>query len=334
MYKKISKQKLLSWLDQLKTRAKVLGPERENGLWIYRERKSQDLPDHFQNSLLSPKGLFLESIRPLFGWRSSGGPPQLSSFLPQNGRRVIFAIKACDARAVRILEPLFAGNFLDGFYSRNLSSSILVGWACQAQCVGSFCREMGIDPQDSGDCDLFLRDIPGGKVAKVVTEKGRALVEGNSLFEEGSREEWESARKELRGKHENSLFDLEKVKDRMTQRFSDEGLWQGVSAKCINCGVCTYLCPTCHCFDMADLQIPGQGVRFRCWDSCAFPSFTQMAVHNPREEKWRRYRQRVAHKFYFFPQNFQKVACVGCGRCVAHCPVNLDLREVLQEVIR
>lgn len=334
MYKKLSNEKMIEWLSGMKTQAQVITPGQDNAVWAYGEWKNQALPENFLNSRLSPKGLFLEPLKPLFGWKSPGGSPQVHPVASPGGQRVIFGIKACDAQAIRILEPVFAGNFPDAFYLGNLTRTVLLGVACRVQCPGSFCGEMGIDPQDSASCDIFFRETPQGKIAKIVTEKGKDLVEGNGLFFESSQEEWESARKEIKGRREKPLFNLERVKERMAQRFKQEDLWQRLSDKCISCGVCTYLCPTCHCFDICDLQVSGQGARFRCWDSCAYPGFTRMPVHNPREEKWRRYRQRVGHKFYSYPQNFQRVACVGCGRCVAHCPVNLDLREVLLEVAR
>jgi ferredoxin len=193
---------------------------------------------------------------------------------------------------------------------------------------------MGLDPQDSADFDIFFREIPEGYIARVATEKGQALAGGRGFFEEAAADEWNLTRRNIRGGRETPLFNLERVTAGVVERFPDESLWKRVSAKCINCGICTYLCPTCHCFDLSDLQARDGGVRFRCWDSCAFPDFTKMAVHNPREEKWRRYRQRVSHKFNFFYQNFQTIACVGCGRCVSRCPVNLDLRQVLLEATR
>ena len=186
---------------------------------------------------------------------------------------------------------------------------------------------MGIDSQDSTDFDIFFREIPEGYIARVATEKGQAADRGRGLFEEAAADEWKATRGKIRGGREKPLFNLERVTPGWSSAFPMKTFWKRVSAKCINCGICTYLCPTCHCFDLCDLQPRGQGARFRCLDSCAFPDFTKMAVHNPREEKWRRYRQRVSHKFNFFYQNFQTIACVGCGRCVAHCPVNLDLRR-------
>lgn len=334
MYRKITRENVKKLLAGLKGRAEVLVPAQVNGLWAFRTLDSQDLPHGFQNSRLPPKGLFFESLRELFAWKAPAGDFQLNPIPPPEGQRVIFGIKPCDARALRILEPVFAKDYQDVFYQKNLSRTLLLGQTCRTQCVGSFCTEMGIDPQDSADLDLLFRETPAGYVVKITTERGQALIEGNSIFEGASAEDWDAARGEIKGKLANPLFDLEKVKAKVGARFMDEDLWKRVSAKCINCGICTYLCPTCHCFDLTDLQMPGQGIRYRCGDSCAFPSFTKMPVHNPREEKWRRYRQRVSHKFNFFHQNWQMIACVGCGRCVAHCPVNLDLREVLLEVAR
>ncbi len=334
MYKKISNDKFLRWLSEIKNRAQVIAPVKEESVWVYREWLSQDLPGNFRNSRLPPKGLFLDPLRPLFHWEAKAKSPRIHSSPDSTGPRVVWGVRACDARAARILEPVFSQNLADSFYLGNLARTVLLGNACQVQCPGSFCQEMGIDPQDSADCDIFFRDTSDGRIARVLTEKGKELVQGNDFFSESSGQEWESARGEVRGRRAAPLFDLEQVKGRVKERFSDEDLWQNVSAKCLNCGVCTYLCPTCHCFDLCDLEVSGRGTRFRSWDSCAFANFTQMPVHNPRGEKWRRYRQRIAHKFFFYPQNFQLTACVGCGRCVAHCPVNLDIREVLLEAAR
>jgi len=329
MYLKISRENLRKWLTELKKGAEVLVPEKVNGLWTYTPFQGQDPLPNFLNSRIPPKSVFFPSMQALVEWKSSGGSVQLRSLTPAAGPKVLFGLRPCDARGLRILEPVFSQDNQDIFYGQNLSRTLLLGVACRRPCPGSFCEQMGIDPQAAKDFDLSFREITQGFIVKVITEKGGKLTGGGVFFTEAAAKEWEEARSEIKNKNETLSFDLEKVKTRVGERFTDEEFWMRVSLKCLNCGICTYLCPTCHCFDICDLQIPGQGIRFRCFDSCAFPGFTKMAVHNPREEKWRRYRQRVSHKFNFFPQNFQNVACVGCGRCVVHCPVNLDLRQVL-----
>lgn len=123
-----------------------------------------------------------------------------------------------------------------------------------------------------------------------------------------------------------------KVKEELDRNF-DDPIWDKIHLKCLGCGVCTYLCPTCHCFDIVDEEMKGKGVRIRIWDSCMFPLFTlHTSGHNPRKSPKERMRNRIMHKFKYFVDNFGDVACVGCGRCIQNCPVNFDIREVIREI--
>jgi ferredoxin len=111
----------------------------------------------------------------------------------------------------------------------------------------------------------------------------------------------------------------------------DDGRWEELTVRCLGCGSCTYLCPTCHCFDIADEARLYKGRRIRTWDSCQFPLFTKHASgHNPRRNKKERLRQRFMHKFSYAVENTGTALCVGCGRCIAGCPVNLDIRDVIR----
>ncbi len=332
-YRKISKEKLKEWLGSLKSGAQVFVPRKVDGLWTYAEFSGDPLPSDFRNTRLSPKGFFLESPAPVFAWRSSVNSHQILPVAFSGGQRVIFSLRPCDLRALFAVQKIFAGDEEDLFYSPNLSRTLLVGCACRTECTGSFCREMGVDPQDAPEADIFLRETRDGYTAVVNSKRGLSFVR-EEFFAEATGEEWTLSAPGSTSRQEKPLFEREKARVGVVARFADEEFWRRVSETCLSCGICTYLCPTCHCFDLQDQQIPGQGVRLRCWDSCAFPGFTKMAVHNPREEKWRRCRQRVSHKFNFFFENNREIACVGCGRCVANCPVNLDLREILQEAAR
>ena len=106
--------------------------------------------------------------------------------------------------------------------------------------------------------------------------------------------------------------------------------WDRTHEKCIGCGVCTFLCPTCHCFDITDEAVNQKGQRVRNWDSCLFPIYSlETSGHNPRPTGRERTRQRLMHKFNYYPKNFGRVACVGCGRCILYCPVQFDIRQAL-----
>jgi Fe-S-cluster-containing hydrogenase component 2 len=113
----------------------------------------------------------------------------------------------------------------------------------------------------------------------------------------------------------------------------EDDFWQQASEKCLGCGACAYLCPTCHCFDISDETVGGAQVRYRTWDTCNFPLFTlEASGFNPRKQKSQRLRQRILHKFSYFPSTHGMAACVGCGRCVRACPVNLDIRTMLAQI--
>ena len=119
------------------------------------------------------------------------------------------------------------------------------------------------------------------------------------------------------------------MKDWLEEHFEDP-LWEEKAFRCIGCGTCTFLCPTCHCFDIQDESVFDGGSRLKNWDGCQFSLFTlHTSGHNPRDTQPKRYRQRIIHKYAIYPEKFGKVLCTGCGRCVAHCPVNLSLYDVV-----
>jgi len=102
--------------------------------------------------------------------------------------------------------------------------------------------------------------------------------------------------------------------------------------RCLGCGICTFLCPTCHCFDIQDETLESNGARVRIWDSCMFREYSlQASGYNPRPEQTSRVRNRVFHKFSYFPKNHQEFGCVGCGRCISECPVNIDIVEIVNK---
>jgi ferredoxin len=124
---------------------------------------------------------------------------------------------------------------------------------------------------------------------------------------------------------------------REIKKFLDENFehpfWDTLHKKCLACGTCTFMCPTCHCFDIQDEVKAEDGKRMRNWDSCMFPLFTkETSGHNPRPSQKERWRQRVMHKFRYFVDNFNAIACVGCGRCVMYCPVNMDIRKIVEDI--
>ncbi|MFC1926046.1 4Fe-4S dicluster domain-containing protein, partial [Chloroflexota bacterium] len=109
--------------------------------------------------------------------------------------------------------------------------------------------------------------------------------------------------------------------------------WDRLADRCVHCNVCSYVCPTCYCFDVRDYEAKGKIDRVRSWESCQSSGFTKIAGgHDPRPTKGTRLRQRFNHKLFYFPEEFGTSHCVGCGRCVRSCPVNIDIREIIRNI--
>jgi len=169
--------------------------------------------------------------------------------------------------------------------------------------------------------------IIGGGTVGTNAAKASNIEEATEADETKAKKVKESSYRKVTRK-----IDIEDIKQRLLPAFDNQDYWEKVAAKCLSCGICTFLCPTCYCFDINDELVENKGKRFRSWDSCAFPIYTKMPMENPREEKWRRVRQRVYHKYEFYPMNFSVIACTGCGRCIRHCPVNWDITQTLNNL--
>ena len=261
---------------------------------------------------------------------------------------LVFGCRPCDARALAQLDAVFGPEnkgYTDPYYMKRREGSIVVSLACSAPCPTCFCTATGGAPAATAGADLIAHELEGrdgGRLLiEAINEKGRAFLEShNELFSEAPDSLVEDVRSadaaaEQAVRQANDLGvdlgeEIAALKERMDPLFDDRR-WEELTSSCIGCGACTYLCPTCHCFDIADESRMYEGRRIRTWDSCQFPLFTKHASgHNPRTNRKERLRQRFMHKFSYAVENMNEVLCVGCGRCIAACPVNLDIRDVIR----
>ncbi|MCG3138859.1 MAG: hypothetical protein HJJLKODD_02728 [Phycisphaerae bacterium] len=243
---------------------------------------------------------------------------------------VLFGVHPCDAASFTTLRALFTWDSPDEYFETKLDHLTVIGLSCAMGDSYCFCTSLGSGPGDTRGSDILLTRLGGGQIlVEVLTEKGRALVASMA-------ELFTAANGQKKDDHLAKIarrFDGEKVKAQLPERFNQVDLWREQSMRCIGCGACAYVCPTCSCFDIQDERQRNSGERLRCWDSCGFRLFTLHASgHNPRTMQSERWRQRVMHKFSYQPQRLDVWGCVGCGRCSRGCPVDMNLGEHLQQL--
>ncbi len=242
----------------------------------------------------------------------------------EDKKRIVIGVRPCEARGLVLLDNIFDSDYKDSFYITNRNRTTIIGLACNKPNASCFCTSLGSSPSEILGIDALLFDIDDSFVVEIITEKGKSLL--GSLGEE-LRALDEKKLDALRVEQKNLVKKQIKVPDTLDSTFESD-YWQGVSLSCVSCGICTYLCPTCHCFDLVDEERK----KLRCYDACSFGDFTlEASGENPRPTKKERYRQRVFHKFDYFRKNFGVNLCTGCGRCIRYCPVKIDIADIVDK---
>lgn len=319
----ISKQNLLGWLDQLMGSRHLVAPTKVDDLTLFKKvNRVEEIALDAENATLSPKEWLFPKTETLFYVERKDGKAEL---IPAEIEKetVLFGVRPCDARGITMLDLPYLADPADAFYRQHREKTILVGLACLTACPECFCESMGGGPQDAAALDIMLMEVRDGYLVERITEKGKSLLPETFLSDT-------DLPKPKAPK--TASVPSQGIEKKMRQAF-DSPYWGRVADRCIHCNICAYVCPTCYCFDVRDYTNKGGVERVRSWESCQSPGFTKIAGgHDPRANKGTRMRQRFAHKLLYFPEQFGPLHCVGCGRCVRSCPVNIDIREIIQDV--
>ncbi|MHC4526576.1 MAG: 4Fe-4S dicluster domain-containing protein, partial [Planctomycetota bacterium] len=320
---KIAKDKIPEFLKTVSADYAVFAPQARDGVVAFGQMESvESVMLDYQNSTISAKELFLPRAEVVYEF---DGENYVDDPLPDE-KRVIFGIRPCDCRALALLDLNFdTEQTKDPFYVTRRQNTVVIGLGCNQPLGSCFCTAVGGDPFGQQGADILMADMGDSLLAEAVTEKGKDfLARYDKFFGAGGPAGWDKQAKEARSRIDSGL-DLQGLNAGLDERFEND-IWEQVSRKCLGCGTCSYLCPSCYCFDLVD-EKTGKGVRkVRTWDCCMFSLFTHHASgHNPRPVNSARLRQKLMHKFSYYPERYGVNGCVGCGRCVRRCPVSLDI---------
>ena len=282
----------------------------------------------------SPKDAFFPQSENLYTCGKVDGKTTITAEERCNAPFVVFGIKACDVRAIAVLDKVFLSEPVDSYYASRREYGVIVALACGRPETSCFCNAFGIDcAQPEGDVVTWL----AGEYLywQPQTEKGEALTQQVTALLEACDdtpvEEAKARIREICMKLPLKDLDISAWGAEAAQKNFDSPLWEQLYKPCLACGTCTFVCPTCQCYDIKDYNT-GNGVqRYRCWDSCMYSDFTMMAHGNNRNSQMQRFRQRFMHKLAYFPANNDGMfSCVGCGRCVDSCPAHLNIVKVIK----
>lgn len=245
---------------------------------------------------------------------------------------IVFGCRPCDARSLLVMDPLYNWDYRDPFWNCRRAATTVIAIACTRADEACFCTALGSAPNATDGADILLTPLPEGRfLAEILTPKGQAIADlAPDAFTPGTADKQAPCQPAFDALPPR--LDLGRITAWLAENFENP-LWPPLSYKCWGCGCCTFLCPTCHCFDIADEGTYRRGTRRKNWDACQFGTFTLHASgHNPRPDQAARWRQRIQHKFNYYVQKFSVRSCVGCGRCIRHCPVNMNILSHLTQI--
>ncbi len=288
------------------------------------------------NTVRSAKDFFFPQTENLMDFKMEGKSIEVIDTRSECEDFVIFGVRACDVKSFEVLDRVFLAEPVDSYYKNRRDHAVIMSMACTKPHETCFCGTFGIDAANpEGDIVCYKTDDALYMDAK--TEKGEKLLEKLSSITEESNDTAVNEQKNVIAQRLKKLplaeLSAEAFGSGKTSVFFDAPEWKELSESCLGCGTCTFVCPTCQCYDIKDFNT-GHGVkRFRCWDSCMYSEFTKMSAGQPRLTQLERFRQRFMHKLVYYPTNNDGLfSCVGCGRCMAKCPIQMNIVKVMKKL--
>jgi sulfhydrogenase subunit beta (sulfur reductase) len=337
---KIDKSNWVGGLTAAADAYRLYGPVKEKDYHQFKALEKDQMPDlDMVNTRLSPKALLFPQSEDMLEYsldESRDDHHIMKEVEKDYAPRAVVGIRPCDAKSTLLVKLNFdTPDVKDPYWLKAYEATTFIGVACDTPLSTCFCTTAGCGPYNAEGLDILVMERDDDFLAKIFTEKGKAFAD-IAGWDQSCPEEADAY---MNGKQAAearivSTIETGNLSETDLLELHTASFWDDIAFSCINCGTCTFSCPTCWCFDIQDEVHGKSGVRMKNWDSCMFPIFTVHTTgHNPRDTKTQRVRQRFMHKLKYFVDKYEAgIMCVGCGRCVSQCPVNIDIRRVCEQM--
>lgn len=255
-------------------------------------------------------------------------------------KTILFGIRSCDMMGLLQCASFMTRDREDIYYNAKKDAAMTVVMACPGpQNETCFCTTTFSGPVAQKGFDLLFYDMGDLFMIDTGSQRGKDLLSSGLLADMDDTVAGETMeafkQKAIRGIP--VVHEVNEAMNRLKDGSADEGVWDFFGRKCIVCGGCAFVCPTCTCFNVYDHEMdPGSGIRARAWDACLYGGFTREASgHNPRSTQASRLKRRHEHKLLYYNETDIQgslCGCVGCGRCSDYCPVHIGALEVIRKI--
>lgn len=351
--KYITSQNLAKLLDELKEEYRVFVPSKKSETANYSIKKGAQRfykeYDKFTDDITIGEVRTFEPLKAFFVAAREKVAQDFSPEAPHSDDKpfALVGVKNCDLKqGFKVQDHVFKNHdFQDPFYIRKREENIIIAADCTCTIDTCFCLAAGNQPYPEENFDINLSQVGDGFIVEAApTKRAQKLLDKHHALFDNAKDYQLSERKAQRQKvikkveeniKENNIPSYDSFKKDIIEKNWESDIWMDESKTCVECGACTVICPTCHCFLLYDQKNKEKMERLRIWDSCMIKDYARVAGGaNPRPKLWMRLRNRFEKKFDFFPKVGNFYACTGCGRCVSACPAMIDIREVLVRLVK
>ncbi len=321
----------------MKTHA-VMAPVKKENLFVFSEIDDpEEVCIEYMPTILPPKKYFMPQKETL--GKFTFGKTEFDSSAVETRPTVIFGVHTCDIEGIECLDIIFNEEPRDPYFVKRKKDIIIIGYECMKPCdEHATCVTMDTHNPKAG-YDMMITDSGEKYIVHVNSKAAQELIQACGFFKKsGNEEDLKSKLLRLRkDKMKNFTEKLDAKYNEINKVFKktrESSVWEEVGKRCLSCGNCTAVCPTCYCFDIydePDLSMK-EGSRKRTWDSCQLEEFAEVAGgENFREERSSRQRHRYYRKFDYPVAKYNKFFCVGCGRCTRTCMAKISLVETVND---